>query len=667
MPVVYRDTIRGEPRLGTEFPSAREDVLTETFAQVYEENPIKATKRFFELREDERTGPRLDAPAARQKLKDAGLEAHLKVEDAGITQAALDTLMERKRTELRRQEVFSRARGGLAENSQRLGLSIATTLMDPISMGLNFVPVVGQARYARYLANAGSLASRTGVRAGVGALEGTVGAALQEPFIYGMRTYEQADYDMVDSLLNVGLGGITGAGLHATIGTAGEGIEQLRARPSAIPRGEGLTAADRLIEARLARRIETNVEEAVAAYSKIEGTDGGRVLNTDLARELSPEYQADRTRSAAVHEPASYLVKKIYERKLAEAPGPDEDALVVFSAGGTGAGKTTGLDLLAEIDPRINRAQIIYDTNMNTLASSVAKIDAALAAGKEVRVLYTWRDPVDALNKGALPRAMRMGRTVPLEEHAKTHAGSAAVIKELAARYREDPRFGVTVIDNSHGRGKARLGNVEGVPELEYNRVREDLLANLEAEYRAGRISEAVYRGTRGAAQADLRGRARTGSGSQPQPQDRGREALSPLSPTAAERADLATPHVREAALRAAVGQAVEGRPVDVEPIFRSQELPAEDFARELEHGIDTVEIRALDEELEQAPEMRTTEEVLKAAEEEAQLAVADARAALKRLGQEYAEDPELVEGLAKAERWARVAEAATVCLTRGG
>ena len=168
MPVVYRDMIQGEPTLGTEIPSSRGDVLTEQFAQTFEENPIKAASRFFALREDERTGPMLDATTARQKLKDAGLDAHLKVNDAGITQAALDTLMERKRTELRRQEIFSRAQGGAAEFSERLGLSIATTLSDPISMGLNFVPVVGQARYARWLGEAGSIAGRIGIRAGVG-------------------------------------------------------------------------------------------------------------------------------------------------------------------------------------------------------------------------------------------------------------------------------------------------------------------------------------------------------------------------------------------------------------------------------------------------------------------------------------------------------------------
>lgn len=656
MPVVYRDMIRGEPTLGPAIPSSRSDVLTEQFAQTFEENPIKATSRFFALRDDERTGPMLDAASARQKLKDAGLEAHLKVNDAGITQAALDTLMERKRTELKRQEVFSRAQGGPVEFGERLGLSVATTLADPISAGLNFVPVVGQVRYARWLAEAGSIAGRIGIRAGVGALEGATGAALQEPFIYGMRTQEQADYSSTDSLLNVALGGITGAGLHASIGSATEGIDALRQGlgwPASITRAPGLSSADRLAEYRMGKDIARNVDAAMEKYASLEGSEGGKVLNTDLARELSPEYRADRTRSAAVHEPTSWLVKRMYEKKLAEAPKDGEDAVVVFSAGGTGAGKTTGLETLARSDPNISRAQIIYDTNFNRLKSAVDKIEQALAANKEVRVIYTWRDPVESLTEGALPRAMRTGRTVPLNEHLNTHVGAAKTVPELMTKYKDDPRVQFDIIDNSRGRGAQELGSLETIRPLEYDQVREDLRTALEAKRASGAISEAVYRGTAGPASPGVR----SGDRRQSAPQDR--EALS-----ADERAALASPDVRQAALRAAVGQAVEGRPINVEGIFDPQSF----VKNATQSQADPAHLRAsqaADETIEREPVMGSTEERLKAAEEDAALAVADAKASAKRLGQEYTEDEALTENLAKAERWARIAELATVCLTR--
>lgn len=661
MALVYQDTVRGAPRDALSVPSPNDDVLREQFAQTFEENPIMAFRRWNELSDDHKTGPMLQADVARQKLKDAGLDNDLKVSDGGITQAALDTLMFRKRIEKRRQETFARAEGGLAQGAARLGLSLATTLVDPISAGLNFVPIVGQVRYAKLLAQAGSLAGRVGVRAGVGAVEGVAGAAIAEPFIYGMRTQEQADYDSADSLLNVAFGGVIGSGLHVGVGTSGELLNGVIAERR-IPRAKDLPASERIVETRLAKVIAKDVEGSIREYAGIAGSDGGRILNTDLARELSPEYRADRTRSAAVHEPASYLVKEMYARKLAEQPGPNQDPFVVFSAGGTGAGKTTGLDLIAKSDPHVARAQIIYDTNLNSLKSAAQKIDQALAAGKDVSIVYTWRDPVDSLVKGALPRAKRMGRTVPLNEHAKTHVGAARTIKELAEHYKDNDKVEFVVVDNSHGKNKAQFGQIENIPDLDYNRVYEDLSHALEVKYAAGEISEAVYRGTAGKSPKSQ------ATHSADRSIDRGRaEQSEPV--TAAERVAEATPEVQQAALRAAVGQAIEGRPINVDPILAAAE--GEGYARvsDTPNAEYLAASKHADETLSRETPS-TTEANLKAAEEEADLAVAEAKELADRLGVNMADDADIAainEAADKAERWARAAELATVCLTRGG
>jgi hypothetical protein len=222
MPIIYNDPLRGRPREAARIPAPTSTVLTEQFGQSFEENPIAASKRWYDLEHQKAFGKRIDAGSAREQLKAAGLESDLTVDDAGITQEALDTLMWRKRTEKRRQDIFSRAEGGFAQGAARLGVAAAATLADPISAGLNFVPVVGQARYAKWLGAAGSIAGRTGVRAAVGAAEGAAGAAIVEPLIYASRTAEQADYDAVDSLMNVAFGGLIGTGMHTTVGSLGE-------------------------------------------------------------------------------------------------------------------------------------------------------------------------------------------------------------------------------------------------------------------------------------------------------------------------------------------------------------------------------------------------------------------------------------------------------------
>jgi len=54
-----------------------------------------------------------------------------------------------------------------------------------------------------------------------------------------------------------------------------------------VPRGKGLAAADRAIEDRLASKV-VDVERTAAEYAQLPDAEGGKVLNTDTARELSP-------------------------------------------------------------------------------------------------------------------------------------------------------------------------------------------------------------------------------------------------------------------------------------------------------------------------------------------------------------------------------------------
>lgn len=326
---------------------------------------------------------------------------------------------------------------------------------------------------------------------------------------------------------------------------------------SPIPVAEHLPPEQRAIESRFREQIGSRLDEAVQAYAKLEDSQGGKVLNTDVARELSPDYLKDRTLSAAVHEPASYLVKEMYARKLAEEPAPGERPTVLFSAGGTGAGKTTGLKALPDL---VASAQIIYDTNMNKLTSAIQKIDQALEAGKNATVVYTYREPIEALTKGALPRAMRQvkkfgsGRTVPVNEHIGTHVGSREVIDQLAAHYAGDKRVQILAVDNSRGKAGVRMGTkgvemasggprvvpLSEIPKLgegAYNSLRERAIKELESAHSSGAISEAVHRGFAGEDVArGMVKESRPGDRGQPQPADSGRRVDDPLTAAVRER-----------------------------------------------------------------------------------------------------------------------------------
>lgn len=252
-------------------------------------------------------------------------------------------------------------------------------------------------------------------------------------------------------------------------------------------------------------RLANDYPGLASEYAALPSTDGGRILNTDDAREMSPEYRMDRTKSADVHEPSSAFVKQMYADRLSKPTPPGMDNTVLFTAGGTGAGKTTGLQEAQKVSQGIRDAEMVYDTNMNSFESADKKIDQALKAGRKVGIVYTYRDPVEAMEGGALKRASRMeaemgtGRTVPIDEHFKTHIGSREVMDRLQEKYGDDHRFHMMVIDNSRGPGKAAVvSGLDKLPRLDHNEVRKGLNDALEKAYRSGSISQAIYQGTRG-------------------------------------------------------------------------------------------------------------------------------------------------------------------------
>ena len=259
------------------------------------------------------------------------------------------------------------------------------------------------------------------------------------------------------------------------------------------------------IEQSYFERLTNDYTGLAAEYAALPSTNGGRILNTDDAREMSPEYRADRTRSADVHEPSSAFVKQMYAEKLSQPTPPGMDNTVLFTAGGTGAGKTTGLQMAREVNQNVRDAEMVYDTNMNSFDSADKKIDQALKAGRKVGIVYTYRDPVEAMEGGALRRARNMeaekgsGRTVPIDEHFKTHMGSRDVMERLQSKYGDDHRFHMMVIDNSRGPGNANVvSGLDKLPRLDHNEVRKGLSDALEKAYRSGSISQAIYEGTRG-------------------------------------------------------------------------------------------------------------------------------------------------------------------------
>lgn len=271
----------------------------------------------------------------------------------------------------------------------------------------------------------------------------------------------------------------------------------------AVPKSPpgSLSEAQRKVEAQAAHYVLNNYEEAKKKYAALPDSEGGKVLNTDTARELFPAYNMARSlHAASVHEPASFFIKKLYAERLAEQPAEGELPVVLFTAGGAGAGKSFGLN---NVMPEAkSQAQIVYDTNMAGAKSAISKIDQALAAGKNISIVYVARDVPDAF-EGAVKRANGQeakfgkgnGRTVPMGTFIDTHIGARETIAKVAKHYEGNPRVSVQFIMNGKTPKATTLNELPDIPRGDYNAIHEKLNGILDRHKAEGRVSETVYAG----------------------------------------------------------------------------------------------------------------------------------------------------------------------------
>ena len=247
------------------------------------------------------------------------------------------------------------------------------------------------------------------------------------------------------------------------------------------------------LNTRLQQKIFSDFDAAVREYSALPATKNGKLLDTDQARELSAEYRADRSLAPKVHEAASAFTQRAFEERMANAP---DGALVVFMAGGGGAGKSSAESLLSDA---MERANTILDGTMSSYDKAAKNVKLALDNNQYVTIAYVYRDPLDALENrkgGVLERAMSRGRPVTLRALVKGHAGSSETVRQLQQEFGSDPRFAIEVIDNSRGQGNAAFSTLDAVPVVKREGLLEKFKDATDQAFKEGRISKTIYDAT---------------------------------------------------------------------------------------------------------------------------------------------------------------------------
>jgi hypothetical protein len=255
-----------------------------------------------------------------------------------------------------------------------------------------------------------------------------------------------------------------------------------------------LSSEQRAVEDRFRAQMAADPEAMKAEYRR----QFGNRLSSDDAKKLSEDYRKDpNAYAAAVHEPSSWITKQMYAEDL-KSPVPEgKDNSVFFTAGAPGAGKTSGLEASEEMQAVSDKAHIVYDSTLSSRSTAERAIDAALDRGKNVVVMYVHRPPMNAMN-GVVTRSKGgQERAVPLDLFAKSHAEIRDTMQAVAEKYQDNPRFRMVVIDNSGGKGEAKVSSLNALPKSDSEEeISRKVGAALTERYKAGdpKVNEKVYR-----------------------------------------------------------------------------------------------------------------------------------------------------------------------------
>jgi len=132
-----------------------------------------------------------------------------------MSEEEANLLVQNKKEEMIREAIIQAGPKGFVPGAAKFAGGMAAMATDPLEFASMFIPIVSGGAKAASIARYGTIRGS----AVVGAKEGAFGAAITEPFYYGLSANQQLDYTMSEALFNVGAGLFLGGAIGGGIGT----------------------------------------------------------------------------------------------------------------------------------------------------------------------------------------------------------------------------------------------------------------------------------------------------------------------------------------------------------------------------------------------------------------------------------------------------------------
>jgi hypothetical protein len=267
----------------------------------------------------------------------------------------------------------------------------------------------------------------------------------------------------------------------------------------------GFSQADRAaVQEQVCLAVEADPEHFLAAYRLDSRSFDGRYVNSDLMKEMFPEYNASKEHrnryNLPVHNAAAVLAAGQFRAAIADDSVP-ERTNTLFLTGVPGAGKTTAV--LANRDQFPQDARILYEGQLSDPVHALPKFEAAIASGLDVEIVAIHVSSEQALANTIL-RFEREGRGATIEALARIQGYLPSGLKRIFVRFGDE--IGFSVVDKRDMMNVVRYRGWEAISLLEsegnYEHIKRKLTEILEAQYAAHAITHGAYQQALGQASA---------------------------------------------------------------------------------------------------------------------------------------------------------------------
>ncbi len=246
--------------------------------------------------------------------------------------------------------------------------------------------------------------------------------------------------------------------------------------------------------------VEADPERFLAAYRLDSRSFQGRYVNSDLMKEVFPEFNASKEHrnryNLPVHNAAAVLAAAQFRIAVADDSVPGRRN-ALFLTGVPGAGKTTAV--VANKDQFPQDARILYEGQLSDPVNAIPKFEMAFDNGLNVEIVAIHVTSEQALAKTIL-RFEKEGRGATIEALARIQGLLPSGLRHIFAHFGN--RIGFSIVDKRGTMKSVWLSGWQSLPLLEsegdYEHIKRKLTETLESQYTAGLISDGAYQQARG-------------------------------------------------------------------------------------------------------------------------------------------------------------------------